>query len=186
VTALEIVRDDDPRCAELEQAGYWGARLRDPDRALLDAAVLRVASTGVIVRELGPEYAEALFELENANVGDYPYTPATERVLRDLASIEALWTDGGRVFGALDGDRLVGATVMQPREELTETAFTSVLSDYRGRGIGQAIKAASILAFLATGSTVFATGGAGQNDASLGANRALGYTIEERWRSYSR
>lgn len=190
MTDFEIVRDDDPRCAELEQAGYrvvghsWGARLRDPDRALLSAAVLRVVSSGVSVRELGPEYAGALFELETANLADYPYTPATERVVRDLASIEALWNDGGRVFGALDGSQLVGATVMQPGE-VTETAFTSVLADYRGRGIGQAVKAASILAFLASGSTVFGTGGAGQNDASLGANQALGYSIEERWRSYT-
>ena len=96
-----------------------------------------------------------------------------------------LWADGGRVFGALDGTRLVGATVMRNRLDLTETAFTSVLSEYRGRGVGQAIKAAGVLAFLEAGTTVFGTGGAGQNDASLGANRALGYVIEERWRSYA-
>ena len=188
---FEIVRDDDPRCAELERAGYeivghsWGARLRNPDRALLEAAVLRGTTAGLSIRELGVESAEALLELENTNQPDYPYTPATQPEVRDLEKIRELWSDGGRVFGALDGTRLVGATVMRLHPELTETAFTSVLSDYRGRGVGQAVKAAGVLAFLETGSTVFGTGGAGQNDASLGANRALGYVIEERWRSYA-
>ncbi|WP_143466001.1 hypothetical protein [Kribbella sp. ALI-6-A] len=32
---------------------------------------------------------------------------------------------------------------------------------------------------------VFGTGGAAVNDASLGANLALGYVVDERWRSYA-
>jgi GNAT superfamily N-acetyltransferase len=187
----EIVRDDDPRCAVLEQAGYrlvgesWGARLRDPNRALLDAAVLRAAVAGLSVRELGEEFAEALLELETANGQDYPYTPATEHAVRDLAGKRELWRAGGRVFGAMDGGRLVGATVIKGREDRAETDFTSVLREYRGKGVGQAVKAASILALMADGFTLFGTGGAGVNEASLGANRALGYAIEERWRSYA-
>jgi GNAT superfamily N-acetyltransferase len=187
---FEIVRDDDPRRAVLEQAGYtpagesWGARLRNPDRALLDAAVLRAAAAGLSVRELDPEYAQALCELETTNSADYPYTPATPHTARDLAGTQNLWLEGGRVFGALDGERLVGATVIQAFEDRAETVFTSVLPDYRAKGIGQAVKAASILALLADGYTLFGTGGAGLNVASLGANEALGYTITERWRSY--
>ncbi|MDX6251427.1 MAG: hypothetical protein QOF10_4787, partial [Kribbellaceae bacterium] len=140
---FEIVRDDDPRCAVLEQAGYrvvgesWAARLRDPDRALLDAAVLRVVAAGLAVRELGEEFAQAVFELETANGDDYPYTPATQHEVRDLDRIRELWLEDGRVFGALAGDRLVGATVMQPSEDRAETGFTSVLREYRGKGIGQ-------------------------------------------------
>jgi GNAT superfamily N-acetyltransferase len=188
---FEIVRDDDPRCAVLEEAGYrvvgesWAARLRDPDRALLDAAVLRVVAAGFAVRELGEEFARALLELETANGDDYPYTPATQHEVRDLDGIRELWLGGGRVFGALAGDRLVGATVMQPSEDRAETGFTSVLREYRGKGIAQAVKAASILAFLADGYTRFGTGGAGLNAASLAANHALGYTLTERWRSYA-
>ncbi|TCM49384.1 GNAT family N-acetyltransferase [Kribbella sp. VKM Ac-2568] len=188
---FEFVRDDDPRRAVLEQAGYtvvgesWGARLRDPDRALLEAAVLRAAAAGLSVRELGPEYAQALRDLETTNAADYPYTPATAHTARDLAGTQDLWLEGGRVFGALDGERLVGATVIRAVEDRAETAFTSVLPEYRGKGIGQAVKAASILALLADGCTLFGTGGAGLNAASLGANEALGYTVEERWYSYA-
>jgi GNAT superfamily N-acetyltransferase len=187
---FEIVRDDDPRRAVLEQAGYtlvgesWGARLRDPDRELLESAVLRAAAAGLTVRELGPEYAQALWERETTNAADYPYTPATAHTARDLAGTQNLWLEGRRVFGALDGERLVGATVIQAVEDRAETAFTSVLPECRGKGIGQAVKAASILALLADGCTLFGTGGAGLNAASLGANEALGYTITERWRSY--
>lgn len=188
---IEIVRDDDPRIPALEAAGYrvvgesWAARLRNPDREQLTSAVLRASAVGLVVRELDPSYAGALFELESANEKDYPYSPATHRVVGDLARIEALWTDGGRVFGAFDGSALVAATVMFAKPDRAETMFTSVLRDYRGRGIGQAVKAASILAFLADGFEVFGTGGAGINEASLGANRALGYVLEERWRTYA-
>ncbi|WBQ05171.1 hypothetical protein [Kribbella sp. CA-293567] len=182
---VEIVRDDDPRCAELEAAGYrivgesWGARLREPDPELLERAVLRAA--GVTVRELGPEYADAWPSLEKANEQDYPYTPATQRVVPPVEGLIELWTTG-RVFGALDGQRLVGATIISLAGE---TGFTSVLAGYRGRGIGQAVKAASILALLAEGVRVFGTGGAALNEASIGANVALGYVVEERWRSYA-
>jgi GNAT superfamily N-acetyltransferase len=188
---IEIVRDDDPRIASLEAAGYqlvgesWAARLRNPDPEQLASAVLRASAAGLVVRELDPSEAGAMFELESANEKDYPYTPATHHVVGDLARIEALWTDGGRVFGAFDGSKLVAATVMIAKPDRAETMFTSVLRAYRGRGIGQAVKAASILAFLAGGFEVFGTGGAGVNEASLGANRALGYVLEERWRSYA-
>ncbi len=180
-----VVRDNDPRCAELEAAGYrlvgesWAARLRDPDPQFLQRAVLR--ATGVTVSELGTEYAAAWHALETANEKDYPYTPATHRVVQPVEELTELWSTG-RVFGALDGERLVGATYMRLDGE---TAFTSVLHGYRGRGIGQAVKAASILALYADGVRVFGTGGAALNDASLGANLALGYVIEERWRSYA-
>ncbi|MEU4390705.1 hypothetical protein [Kribbella sp. NPDC023855] len=182
---FEVLRDDDPRCAVLEAAGYrivgesWAARLRDPDPAKLEAAVLR--AEGVTVGELGPEYADAWHALETANEKDYPYTPATHRVVQPVEELAALWTTG-RVFGALDGERLVGATYITLQGE---TGFTSVLDGYRGRGIGQAVKAASILALLDAGVRVFGTGGAALNDASLGANLAFGYVIEERWRSYA-
>ncbi|MEV8377133.1 hypothetical protein AB0P21_30610 [Kribbella sp. NPDC056861] len=182
---VEIVRDDDPRCSELEAAGYrivgesWGARLRDPDPALLEHAVLRAA--GVTVRELDRGYAAQWHALEKANEKDYPYTPATHHVVPPVEELAEQWTTG-RVFGALDGERLVGATVISLAGE---TGFTSVLDGYRGRGIGQAVKAASILALYADGVRVFGTGGAGLNEASIGANVALGYVIEERWRSYA-
>jgi GNAT superfamily N-acetyltransferase len=188
---IEIVRDDDPRIASLEAARYrvvgesWAARLRNPDREQLSSAVLRASAAGLVVGELDPSYAEAMFELESANEKDYPYTPATHHVVGDQARIEALWTDGARIFGAFDGSLLVAATVITAMPDRAETMFTSVLRDYRGRGIGQAVKAASILAFLAEGFEVFGTGGAGVNEASLGANRALGYVLEERWRSYA-
>jgi GNAT superfamily N-acetyltransferase len=188
---VEIVRDDDPRIASLEAAGHrvvsesWAARLRNPDRELLESAVLRASTAGLVVRELDSSYAEALFVLEKANEKDYPDTPASHRAVGDLGRIEALWAEGCRVFGAFDGSLLVAATVVSVLPDRAETRFTSVLADYRGRGIGQAVKAASILALLSEGVTVFGTGGAGVNEASLGANRALGYVLEERWRTYA-
>lgn len=189
---FEVVRADDPRCAVLEAAGYtvvgesWAARLRDPDPLKLDQVVRR--ATAIDVRELEASYVTALHELETANNADYPYTPATERVVGTLETVRELWTTG-RVFGALDGERLVAATTIsligEGEQQRGETGFTSVLAGYRGRGIGQAVKARSILALYAEGVRLFGTGGAAANDASLGANLALGYVVTERWRSYA-
>lgn len=187
---FQIVRDDDPRCAELEAAGYrvvaesWAVRLHDPDRDLLESAVRRATAGGLTVRELGPESAQALHTLEQTNGPDYPDTPATHHEIGDLTAVQGLWPVH-RVFGAFDGNRLVAATVIREHEGRGETAFTSVLSAYRRRGVGQAVKAASILAFLDLGINHFGTGGAATNEASLQANQALGYQLTERWRTYA-
>lgn len=185
----QVVQDTDPRCAELEAAGYrvvgesWAAHLSDPDRDLLETAVSRATASGLTLRELGAESAEALHKLEKANESDYPVTPATHRIVGELSKTRALWPEH-RVFGAFDRSRLVGATVILRHEGSGDTRFTSVLAQYRRRGVGQAVKAASILAFLDVGVTRFSTGGAALNDGSLGANEALGYVVDERWRSY--
>lgn len=186
----EIVQDSDPRCAELEAAGYrvvaesWAVGLSNPDRELLDSAVRRATAGGLRIRELGAESAAALHALETSNAPDYPDTPATPRTVGDLATVRALWPDY-RVFGAFDGSRLVGATVIREHNGSGDTAFTSVLSSHRRRGVAQAVKAASILAFLDVGITRFSTGGAATNQASLHANQSLGYELTERWRSYA-
>jgi hypothetical protein len=190
VSDYEIVQEGDPRCAELEAAGYrvvaesWAVHLSDPDRELLESAVRRATAGGLTIRELGPESAEALYALEKTNQPDYPDTPATHREVGDLATVEALWQTH-RVFGAFDGNRLVGATVIREFDGEGATKFTSVLASHRRRGVGQAVKAASILAFLDVGITRFSTGGAAVNKASLQANQALGYRLTERWRTYS-
>jgi GNAT superfamily N-acetyltransferase len=191
---VQVVREDDPRCAELEAAGYrvvgesWGARLRlsePPDLSVMQGAVVRAEAAGIALRELGPDFSGELFSLEYQNHADYPFTPATAQELRDADMIRGLW-EGNRIFGALNGDLLVAATVVSQSADRGETRFTSVLSAYRSRGIGKAVKAASILALAKDGVRLFGTGGAAVNEASLGANRALGYAIEERWRSYQR
>ena len=185
-----IVQEGDPRCAELEAAGYrvvaesWAVRLHNPDRELLDSAVRRAVAGGLTIREVGPESAKALHALEKTNESDYPYTPATHRVVGDLSDTQGLWPVH-RVFGAFDGARLVGATVIRVRDGFGDTRFTSVLAAYRRRGVGQAVKAASILAFLDLGIKSFSTGGAAANQASLQANESLGYVLTERWRTYA-
>jgi GNAT superfamily N-acetyltransferase len=185
-----IVPDTDPRCRELEAAGYrvvaesWAARLFDPDRELLDSAVRRATAAGITIREVGVEAAEALYTLERTNAPDYPDTPATHHEIGDLEKVRALWP-GNRVFGGFDGSRLVGATVIRERDGFGDTAFTSVLASHRRRGVAAAVKAASILAFLDIGITRFSTGGAAVNQGSIQTNQSLGYTLTERWLTYA-
>jgi len=187
---VELVRSDSPRVAELEATGYrvvgesWGARLRftQSSRSGLDVAMSRA---DVELRELGPEFAVAVYELESATSADYPVTPATPHQSRDLPAVKELWNES-RLYGALDGSRLVGVAAISRDGQRAEVEFASVLSDYRGQGVGAATVAFGIVREADDGAVEFRTGGAVGNTASLSTARAIGFAIDERWLTYSR
>jgi GNAT superfamily N-acetyltransferase len=188
-----VLREDDPRRADMESRGYtvvgqsWGARLEladAPDLSFFREAVSKAERAGISVSELPLTVSAELYDLERANTADYPYTPATSHDLLDAEATRDLWNNGFRVFGARHGHLLVGATVIAREENHAETRFTSVLASHRGRGIGAAVKAASVIACAKDGARMFGTGGAAANEASLGVNQSLGYRITEHWYSY--
>lgn len=192
---IQIIRADDPRVDDLEADGYrlvgesWGARLRfteSPDLTKLEQAVHRAEVSDITILELSANYATALYELELANNADYPFTPATFQAPPKREAISNLWESGKRIFGALDGDVLVAVVVGQVVDDTGNNDFASVLGTHRGRGLGTAVAAASIVAFAKEGVRVFTAGGAAVNAASLGLVRSLGFQVEEQWRSYER
>lgn len=189
----QILRDDDPRCSDLEAKGYllvgesWGARLRLNEKENLDSfieALHRLSAMGIAIHELDISFAAELLELELINNADYPYTPATFHAIPTLESIQALWKATNKIFGVLADEMLVGVISTSRAGEIVELDFASVLNEYRGKGIGKALVAAAILDWADEGVTVFATGGAAVNAASLGTVQSLGFSVEERWRSY--
>lgn len=190
---VQIVRNDDPRCADLEGSGYilvaesWGARLRignDDEMSRFADAINRVLGIEILIEELSADYAVALFELELINNPDYPYTPATSRTLPSIESIRSLWSPENRIFGALSSGVLIGALATSRQETLVELDFASILREHRGKGIGKALAAAAIIEWVQQGVYLFGTGGASVNEASLGTVKSLGFLVEERWRSY--
>lgn len=62
-----------------------------------------------------------------------------------------------------------------------ETDFTVVAGGWRGAGLGTAVNAASVLALASEGFVSFRTGGSAANPASIAANRAVGYALDEEW-----
>lgn len=191
----EILRNDDPRCAELEANGYvvvaesWGARLLlEPDQNLgtYFTAVNFALGRGIDLQELDIEFAEDLLELELINNPDYPDTPATSREVPAIESIRSLWREENRIFGAISAGVLIGVLATSRRENRVELDFASVLRNHRGKGIGKALVAAAILEWVKQGNCLFGTGGASVNEASLGTVTSLGFSVEERWRSYQR
>ncbi len=193
-----LLRADDPAARRRLQAGAdvvatsWGASLHlgePPEPAALGtlgALVRRARQAGLLLEELGVEHAEDLLRLQDANRDDYSHDPAMALPPAEAATTARQWADGGRVFGAwLDG-RLVAATVVRRAADgHVDTLFTSVLREHRRRGIGKAVKALSVLALAEDGARTFRTGGADDNAASLGANRALGYEVDEHWLTLS-
>ncbi|HEY0374992.1 MAG TPA: acetyltransferase [Amnibacterium sp.] len=187
----EVLRADDPHVPSLLTDGWrivgesWGARLRlgePPDLAPFERLV-RHARTTAEVRELRPAEAAAVAALEAATHADFPVTPATPHRLRDAAATAALLRAGFRAFGALREGRLVAVTIVRAEGESAETDVTAVARDARRQGLAAGVKAASVLVLAAEGVRTFGTGGAAVNAGSLAMNRALGYTVEERWLS---
>jgi hypothetical protein len=190
VTA-RVLRADDPHADGILAAGWrvagesWGARLRleePPDLSLFARLVQRARGCAEL-RELHEPDAAAIADLESGTHADFPVTPATPHRLRDTAATAALLNAGSRAFGAVRGPRLLAVTIVRAEGGSAETDVTTVARDARRRGLASGVKAASVLALAADGVRTFGTGGAAANAGSLAMNRALGYTIEERWLS---
>ena len=185
-----VLRSDDPRLGGLLADGWsvgarsWGAQL-DADRvdeAALRASVAAIAP-GLRIRELGPDDRDRILALDAATIDDYPGGPAT-RHAPFTAETALVGTPERRAFGAMDADgRLVALTVVDvdAAGARAETDVTVVARDHRARGLGRAVKAASVLALRDAGIRAFRTGGSRDNAAIIAAGTALGYRIDEEW-----
>lgn len=194
-----VLRAEDPRVSELDAAGWrvstrsFGARLdaERVDSARLAALIERVNALAAI-RELGASDVDTILPLDVATLADYPGSVATRHL--PLSRERALVTPTRRAFGAITpSEDLVAMTFIDLDGRRAETDFTVVAPRWRGRGLGTAVKAASVLALLETdGATArdtntganirqFRTGGSADNPAIIAANAALGYVIDEHW-----
>lgn len=118
--------------------------------------------------------------MDERTLSDYPGDVATAHA--PLTPEGAVPTAARRGWGAFDErGSLVALTFVAVEPHVVETDFTVVDAPWRGRGIGAAVKAASVLALLDEGHTRFRTGGDAGNAASLGASLALGYVVDEEW-----
>jgi len=192
-----VLPADAPRRVELERRGWpvvarsFGAQLdgdaveRERLRSLVDRA-------GLPVRALDVADVDAVLALDVATVGHYPGSVATRHEPFDRERATPSATRRG--FGVWSGDDLVAMTFVDllvgddgaaaglaAGSASAETDVTVVAVGHRGRGIGTAVKAASVLALLDAGVTRFRTGGSADNPAIIAANTALGYVRDEEW-----
>lgn len=178
----------------LERAGYreidrnWGSTLEiercDPEALLetvdrITASGLRIISVADLARER-PDWKHDLYRLYAEVDGDVPTQFPTARIpFEDFVALSLgrrMLPDGYLV--AIDGDQLVGLTEPQSiddRPGVIEQDLTGVRSDYRGRGIAKALKAASVLWAAAAGYTSIRTENAQSNTAMLAVNDWLGF-----------
>ncbi|TIH33871.1 GNAT family N-acetyltransferase [Subtercola vilae] len=186
-----VVKTDSPDRPELEAAGWvviarsWGARLETDNRSIERLAILidRVNAIATI-RELGPTDAGAVLALDRETADDYPGDVATSHSA--LTPAQASPTIDHRGWGAFARDRrLVAMTFVESGSHGAETHFTVVHRGWRGRGLGTAVKAASVIALVDAGHRIFRTGGSMDNPASIAANRAVGYELDEEWLTFA-
>lgn len=190
---FEILRNDDPRCAELESLGYelvgksWGAHLNieeDSNIGVLKKKVDRAVERGYSIQMLSADAAQELFELEVLNNADYPYTPATAHPLPTIEGTRALWSPNTWIFGARADGKLIAVCATSKRRNGTELDFGSVHPDHRGKGVGVGVAAFGILTLHSMGENAFSTGGAQINISSKSTVEALGFSVDEIWHSY--
>jgi hypothetical protein len=181
-----VLRSDDPRRATLEAEGWrviarsWAAQLEagNADRDHLARLMHRAAAVGTL-RELTAPDTPAALDLDARTLDDYPGGVATAHA--PMTPKTAAVSPNRRGFGVARDDTLIAMTFVDRHGTHAETDFTVVASQRRGRGLGTAVKAASVLALLDDGVGVFRTGGSADNAASIAANRAVGYVIDEEW-----
>jgi GNAT superfamily N-acetyltransferase len=187
VAKRKVIRADSEECTELEVNGWrvvarsWGASL---DAEAIDRGHLEglIDSRGaeVEIRELTVTDSTAVLALDALTLRDYPGDIATAH--QQLTTEQATCTAEHRGWGAFTpAGELVAVTFTFPRPTVTETDFTVVHPTRRGQGLGSAVKAASVLALAAEGHRHFRTGGSLENVASIAANHAVGYVLDEEW-----
>ncbi len=189
-----MLRWGDPRVRQAEADGWeciatsWGARLTlDPaDSASLTRLrhlVVRALQDGDFLREAVPDDVPQVLDLDALTANDYPGGVATRHDPLDEPAARAL-LEQGRLWGVWSGNALVALTATRVDGDRVETEFTTVHPEHRRRGLATAVKATSVLAHAEQGATLFGTGGADSNLASLAMNEAVGYQITERWSTY--
>jgi GNAT superfamily N-acetyltransferase len=180
-----VLPAQEPRRVALEADGWvivarsFGAQL---NAGSIDDQRLRalVAGADGSVRELGDADVDAVLHLDAMTIEDYPGSAATQHTPLDRRAA----TPGvsRRAFGAFGPDgKLVAMTFVDVDRVDAETHFTVVHRAWRGRGLGIAVKAASVLTLAAERVTRFRTGGSADNAAILRANTVVGYIRDEEW-----
>ena len=189
----EIVRNDNPKCEELEKAGYtlvatsWGAHLDTDNNFDIENLKKRIENcktNGYKLEMLGAGHAQQILELEILNNPYYPKTPATAHGMPTIETTLALFKPNSWTFGAFKNDELIGVCATSKRSDRTEIDFGSVHPEHRGYGVGIGVAAYAILTLIELGEHKFGTGGAEVNSASRTTVQKLGFNVDEIWNTY--
>lgn len=189
----EIVRSDNPKCKELENAGYnliatsWGAHLDIESNFEIENLKRRIEnckSNGYRLEMLGAGHAQEILDLEILNNPYYPQTPATAHGMPTLEITRALFKPNSWTFGAFKNDKLIGVCATSKRSDMTEIDFGSVHPEHRGFRVGIGVAAYALLSLIELGERKFGTGGAEVNSASRTTVEKLGFSVDEIWNTY--
>ena len=186
------VRDDDATSlAFAERRGFqidlhvYGSRLDVPtfDEAPFAGAIEAAEATGIrffSMADLGntPEAQRRLYELNKYIDGEVP----GERLFPSLEEFSAMVFGGewyvpdGQIIAA-DGERWVGMSAVGyfPDKDRMRVMVTGVDNEYRGRGIGLALKLLAHRVAKKYGVKSLVTGNAAHNAPMLAINEKLGY-----------
>lgn len=188
-SGVRIIRADAPERERLEGDGWvvvahsWGAQLdaRACDVNALRRLAMHAEPLGG-VRPLTAADLPGILALDAATLHDYPGAEATTHT--PLSVARATVSASRVAYGVVDaGGAVVAMTLLDVDLAAcrAEVDFTVVARPLRGSGLGTAVKAASVLDLLESGVTTIRTGGSADNPAIIGANRLVGFVVDEQW-----
>ncbi len=181
----------------VEKKRMWESWL-DPSRVdsdLFQKYAEKASGQGIKISTLGaekvngPEKVRELYELSQELEGDVPfpvpYTPISyEQWVRSMLESPSLLPDGFLV--ASDGNRYVGHSIVFRIDKEPNSLWqimTGVRREYRGRGIGMALKLGVIDFARRNGYNMIKTWNHSDNAPMLAVNARLGFKREVGWLS---
>jgi GNAT superfamily N-acetyltransferase len=172
-------------------SGLGFRAVRAEAEAVLDPRTVRETPDSTVdlraVRDVDPRLVhavdlEATLDMPSTEpIEDIPYDEWEQHVLQ-----HPLFTAEGSFVAMVDGvAAAVSLLTFDPETGRTHNMFTGTLRAYRGRGLGLAVKLASVHWAAAHGATMMATHNDETNTPMLAINRRLGYVPSGRrveWR----
>jgi GNAT superfamily N-acetyltransferase len=157
------------------------------DPTTIDALIPEASHRVVPLRDVPPE---EVYEVDLVTTEDVPATDMVSIPFEEWLDLiwrrPAITLDGS--FGAIVDDRLAGFTLLAANiaRGRAFTEYTATLSEYRGRGIAEQVKRASLAWAAANGIRAAWTTNDETNGAMLTVNRRLGYATRLRRVEYLR
>jgi GNAT superfamily N-acetyltransferase len=192
--AARANEDDDVRLAAVNRRGFredrrgrrWLLDLSESRERIVSMTAesrTRMRAEGIRLLTLDqvddPEKYRNLWRMNEEATQDVPTTlPIVEESFEDtMRWLRAPGMREDRFWIALDGDDLVGASVLEfpPVRGIVGTAWTATARRVRGRGIARALKCETLMQAIALGVDRVRTGNDGANDPILHINSTMGY-----------
>ena len=183
----------DPNCLELEKEGYrvenqiWAASLDlyNPDQLnLFKDRYISTLSRMFEVKEIGPQYLEAVYALKAVNSHSSLHNTGRGNRAPTLPELAKEWKKDTVIFGAFDGQLLIGALETKLEGGRVLLPFCHVDPEWKHLGVATGLTSFAVLYWANEGIRHFAACGSQEIPEREEVLDHLGFNVKDQLRSY--